>query len=528
MARHLDGPNRDINKDCGYPQGAISLEEIQAMYTREGIASRIVGIMPQETWAVDPEFCENEDESVVTPFEEALEEFIENSNMLHYWERADVESGVGHFGVLFLGVNDGQDPTKPLKGIDDKGGMVVKKPKPKKSMASRIIGDDEDDADTKTDTGNDEPGTPTTEPVEQELVPYSYTRVLSESFVTIGSTETDPNNPRYGQPKTYNLTLGQSTVRSNDGGVAAGSGTSGPVQLVGVHWTRIIHIADNRKSSEIFGTPRLEAVYNRLCDLRKLLGGSAEMFWKGGFPGVSFEMDPRIAAQDATMDPIAVRKEWTNYVNGLDRLIATEGLHANQLTVQVADPEAHFRIQVQAICIAMGIPLRIFMGSEAAELASSQDSKSWNRRVGRRQNRYVTPCIIRPTIDRLIACGVLPVPDESYKVKWPDLNTPTDLDKAAVAAQLTQAIATYMTSGAEAILPVLDFLTKIIGLSTEDAKAIIKAVDDRDDDLYTDTEDPEAEQAQLDDQHNKTKELKQMEIDAQEKLAKTTQKAPGK
>lgn len=454
LARKLDGPARDLNIDCGYPiEGAIDPSYFQQMYIREGIGTRVVELLPQESWQVEPEIYETEDEGEETEFELALDDFLETHNLFHYWQRADEQSGVGRFGVMLLGVDDGKELSQPLSGIDNKGKTTPRE-------------------------GGKEP------------VGYSYTRVLSEAFVDVGQWERDPKNPRYGQPITYNL---KGSSLSTPGTNASAE----PLSMPNVHWTRVIHLADNLRCSEVFGTPRMESVYNRLCDIRKLLGGSAEMFWKGAFPGVSFEMDPRITAADATLDPVAIRKEWEAYTNGLQRFVATEGLHANSLSVQVADPEMHLKVQIQAICIALGCPMRIFIGSEAAQLASSQDTKSWNGRLARRQRRYLTPRVIRPTIDRLIACGVLPTPaDGKYCVKWPDLNTPSDNDKADVSLKLTQAMASYTSSGAEAIMPPLEWFTSILGMDRETAQFIVDAAMSAEE-LMTEPEVPELDPNQI-------------------------------
>lgn len=432
LARQLDGPGRNLNADCGYPH-TIDINHYQAMYEREGVAARVVGLYPQECWQEDPEIYEDEDESINTPFEKGFKDFAEAQNIYHYWERLDEQCGIGSIGGMLLGVNDGKDLSLPLEGVDEFGQMVP-----------------------RSKSGN------------KGLVPYSYTRVLSESFMRVASWVQDDKNPRFGQPLTYDIRV-MSTLSPN---VMA---TGEPTWKSNVHWSRIIPLADGYQCSEIYGTPRMQSLYNRLCDIRKLLGGSAEMFWKGAFPGVSFEMDPRITAADATLDPVAVRKEFEAYTLGLQRFLATEGLHANSLSVQVADPASHLMVQMQAISIAMGCPLRVLIGSEAAQLASAQDTKRWNGRLSRRQKRHLTPREIRPTVDRLIACGVLPPPggDGTYTTKWPDLNTPTDGEKADVALKITQAMASYSSSGAETIMPPLEWWTMVIGLTQEEAQQVI-------------------------------------------------------
>jgi hypothetical protein len=64
---------RDINHESGYPEGDISNVQYKEMYDREGIASRIVNIYPQECWAMQPEIYETEDLENVTKFEKELE-----------------------------------------------------------------------------------------------------------------------------------------------------------------------------------------------------------------------------------------------------------------------------------------------------------------------------------------------------------------------------------------------------------------------------------------------------------------------
>ena len=55
--------------------------------------------------------------------------------------------------------------------------------------------------------------------------------------------------------------------------------------------------------------------------------------------------------------------------------------------------------------MAYGVPYRILVGSEEAKLASSQDKRTWNERVQKRRDNYLTPMVVRPFVDRLIALG---------------------------------------------------------------------------------------------------------------------------
>lgn len=117
------------------------------------------------------------------------------------------------------------------------------------------------------------------------------------------------------------------------------------------------------------------------------------------------------------------------------------------------------------------------MGVEVGQLASEQDIRKFNRILCRRQNRYLTPYVITPFIDRLIALGILPAVSEKngYCVDWPDLNSPSDTDKAAIAEKRTNAIAKYVQAGADMLVPPFHFLTLVLDFTDEEADSIINA-----------------------------------------------------
>ena len=431
LMRRVFDPRRDINDECGYPK-TITIEQYKTMYEREGTATRVVSIFPEESWAEDPKVMEDDDTNE-TEFEKAWVDLERKLQLFSYMARIDELSGIGQYGILLLGLDDGGDMKDPVNGLNDKGEKVGK--------------------------------------AQHQLL---YLRAIDESCVKIKSTEKNPSNPRFGKPVIYTVKFEETAT--ND----ARTGTSlGDPKEVQVHWTRVIHVADNRKSSEIYGVPRMQSVYNRLHDLRKITGGSAEMFWKGGFPGYSFEMDSNakpIVADSA--EDVALKNQIASYADGLQRYLTVQGIEVKSLSPQVADPKAHVEIQLEIIAIDKGIPKRIFMGSEQAKLASAQDSKSWNKRIARRQNKYLTPYIIRPLIDRLIAFGTLPEPKE-YDIEWLDLDAPSDKDKAEVMKIQVEAFGSYVQKDVEMLIPPELFLKMFAGMDADEIKEIIEAAEGR-------------------------------------------------
>jgi len=424
-------PRRDINTECGYPN-EISDDQYRAMYDRE-LGRRVVNVYPEETWRMLPKVYEDPDPETTTPFEASWDELEKKHNLLHYLQRADELSGVGHYGVILVGLNDGQPLRSPVDGFN-------------------------------------EDGTATTPRQGTEII---YLRVLDESLVDIASWESDPTNRRYGQPTAYNITL--SDPRNQEASAVAAPPDTTETQ---VHWTRIVHVADNRKTSEVLGTPRMEPVWNRLYDLRKVLGGSGEMYWRGGFPGVALETQPGL--ENAELDETATRDMMYDYMNGLQRYIALTGMTAKSLAPQISDPTSTFEAQVKAICIIIGVPYRIFMGTEEARLAGEQDTNAWNGRLQNRQTRYVTPMLINPFIQRLLDYGVLVPPAEEgeWVVEWPDPHTPSELQRAEVANKRTEALAKYVGGGIDTLIPPFEYLTHITGLEKDTVEAILDAAID--------------------------------------------------
>jgi len=120
----------------------------------------------------------------------------------------------------------------------------------------------------------------------------------------------------------------------------------------------------------------------------------------------------------------------------------------------------------------LGVPYRVLLGSEEAKLASVQDKRTWNNRVARRQNSYLTSMLVRPFIDRLIATGCLPEPAQ-YKVVWPDLNAATEDDITKIAMNRTKAFQTYVSGGVDNLIPPRQYFTLIHKMKDEEADSII-------------------------------------------------------
>jgi hypothetical protein len=444
LLKRMTDPRRNIDAELGYP-AFISSQDYYKMYHREGIATRICNLWPNEVFKVKPTIYEKEANAVTTAFEQDWEAFERRWHPWAVLKRADELSRVcGIGGVLFgfddLGPNDTLE--KPVSGISQHGERLPD------ARDNRLI----------------------------------YMRVFSERHIKVAAIETDQASPRLGEPTLYNIQF-QDVSPS-----PTGAKTSAPAARTitrPVHWTRFLHLAPNRRESEVYGTPQMENSFNRLLDTVKTLGGSAEMFWRGAFAGLSIEAPaptnggpaPKLSEPERKK----LRAEIEAYANGLQRYMALVGMTAKSLAPQVADPTAHVDAQLKMIAVAMNVPLRMLMGSEEGKQASTQDRKNWNDRVTGEANGYYAPYLAIPFVTRLILAGVLRAPAKDrfgfydFKAVWPDLNAPTPEEIAAIWQRLCSGMKDYMLSGARQIIPPEEALIEFLRMHPKQAKAMVKA-----------------------------------------------------
>lgn len=429
MARFTD-PRRNIDQECGYPDtSSLTPLMFQELYDRHPIAARVVECLPSESWKIQPSIYETED-SDLTEFEEAWQNLprqLMGDDNYHQdqlgsviWGellQADIASGIGQYGITLVGTDDGRLLNEPAE-----------------SKAGRKL---------------------------------LYLRTFPEYLAQIASFDTDPKSPRFGQPLEY-------IVWFNDPREGTANSAMGlPMTSATVHWSRVIHYADNTMSNKVFGAQRMRPVINPLLDLRKLYGGSAEMYWQGALPGMSIESIPQLGA-DVRINEKQMRDMMEAYRNGLQREIFLKGLHAEMLAPQVVDPTNQINVHLDAICVRLAIPKRIFLGSERGDLASSQDQDAWNERLKFRQQFYLSPFVIRPFINRLIALGCLPKP-KGYTIYWPDLSAVSAQELAEVASTTATAIATYVNSGSQVLVPPRQFMVEILKWDEAKAEAVLEA-----------------------------------------------------
>ena len=296
--------------------------------------------------------------------------------------------------------------------------------------------------------------------LSQEVVAgrdVAFVRAYSHGNVEIQRTITSINDPRFGKPEVYKIKMKQ----------AGGTGTI----TTPVHWSRVIHIAEDLLEDENEGMPQLEDIYDNLEDIEKIVGGSGEMFWRAGMPGLG-----AIAREGYDFDTDSkeeLREEMQNYWHGLSRIMRLAGVDLEQLAPDVANPRHHFDIQLDVIAAAKGIPKRVLIGTEEAKLAGSQDERNFNTSMMSRQSDFCDRVMVRPFADRLIEKQVLTAPAKAngYEVEWPPLSEPTTRETAEVGesrAKALKTVAEAYTLGGRDFLPLLMVMEKVLGLRKDE------------------------------------------------------------
>lgn len=387
------GGQRDVYAEAGYPL-EIDFAQYKARYERQDMASRIVDAPALDTWRKPPYLLDGVDEKTATTeseFVQAWNELVsiedvgddleDRRTIWHYLRRADQLAGIGRYGVMLVGINDGGELIEPLgkATVSGAGGLL-------------------------------------------------YLSVFDEGDAKVATIENDVTSPRYGLPLLYDLNMGTTLQGSGMG-------------MQRVHWSRVVHVAEGLLGDEIFGTPRLRAAWNRLMDLEKVMAGASEAAWKLLYKGLILSTrDGYRLPSDA--DAGQFREKIDEYIHGLRRALELEGMDVTIAGGEVADPTGLVTLIVSLIAATVNIPQRILLGSERGELASTQDQQTWDRYVAGRQRGFAESMLLRPLVNRLVYSGVLPKPSSgSYVVRWPDLEEIDAAVEAAVAKAAAEALA---------------------------------------------------------------------------------------
>lgn len=414
---HSYGSDRKIYDALGYPDedNDLNFQWFWNKYIRDPIASAIIDRPVDATWNGELLITEEGKTPEESPLAKAWEELNEEYKLKKHLNHVDKLAGIGQFALLWFGFND-------VRKVEDFKRPVGRGPK-------KLL----------------------------------YLRTVSEGDVEIHEWEKNSSNPRYGLPKVYKISTG-----SKDRAATT-------TKEVLVHFSRVLHIKTDSVGSTVYGRPRLKPIANRLVDLEKLLGGDAEMFWRGARPG--YQTDVADGYQITDKEREKLYDQLDKFEHDLRRIFSMEGVKLEALTPQISDPQNHIDVQLQAISAQTGIPKRILVGSERGELSSSQDKDQWLSLIQTRMKDYAEPEILRPCVDKLMIHGLLPKV-KKYNVLWEDVFAPSEEAKVKVGKDRAAALKAYGDSVfATEILPPPLAAKILLGLTEEQQQEVMDAIE---------------------------------------------------
>lgn len=351
------------------------------MYRRFGIAKNIVELPVDTTWMKPPKV-----ESDSERFENDVEKMI---NDMFLWQRLkglDTRQRVGRYAGMFMRVRDGQSPDKPIEG--------------KLNGLGSLAG----------------------------MIP------LYEGQLQVTENYNIPTEDRYGLPKMYQYqggNVGNRNERVNES--------------FAIHPDRIIIAAEGADNGGIYGIPSLEAPFNSLMDLRKIIGAGGEGFYKNAAQSIIFKLMDAASASDNADLLGAFNDNADDFMqNRSRRSLWTPGMDATTLDSNLAQPQQFFMAALNDVAAACKIPATVLIGQQTGRLASTEDSKSFLSSINSRREGFTTE-LVTCTLDWCIKYGILE--NAEYEVEMCDLLAASDSEMLENAVKMADVNAKQYQSG---------------------------------------------------------------------------------
>lgn len=423
--------------EFGYPD-SLEFDRYYRAYERNAVAYAAVHKLLESCWMDNPTIIDGEEAkeaTKTTAWEKAVTKLMKK-----HWPKikdADRRNLVGRYSALLIQFRDGREWNQPVDRA--------------------VVGRLKDKAIVK-------------------LIP------AWESQVKPGNFDTDTLSETYGQPVSYNF---------NEQPVGD-DGTYGPVRGVTVHPERIIILCEGAEDDNILsGVPFLRAGYNKLLDLEKVSGGSAEGFLKNASRqlGIAFDSNTNMEslgkmAKEAGYKDLgeALNDKVAKMNRGTDAALVMQAGTPSVLSVAPADPKPTWEVTANEFAASIQCPFTILFGQQTGRLASDEDKTDWAKRCNGRRWGFMTS-VIETLLERFWIFGVIDAPSSGeVTLAWSDLLAPSEKEKVAnMQAMATVAKDTQQAFGTPAVEPnevrAVGELEPLPDVETPDPNAKVTTVD---------------------------------------------------
>ena len=388
---YAQGPNGNTKRtklwnEFGYPD-TVNFDNYYRAYERNAVAHAAVHKLLDTCWTDNPTIidgAEKDEAEETTEWESSTTKLLSK-----HWAKlkdADRRNLVGRYSAVLLQIKDGRNWWEPVnrdvvKALGDKA--LVK------------------------------------------LIP------AWEAQIKPGNFDIDTQSETYGQPVSYNF---------NEQPVGD-DGTYGTVRSVTVHPDRVIILCEGSEDENMLaGVPLLRAGFNKLLDIEKTSGGSAEGFLKNASRqlGIEFSKETDInslikQAKDEGFDKLgdAMNDKIRRMNSGTDSALVMQAGQASVLSVAAADPTPTWTAAANEFSASIQCPFTIQFGQQTGRLASDEDKTEWAKRCNGRRWGFLTDYITR-VIERFWTLGIIEPPKNGeVTLAWSDLLAPSEKEKIA-------------------------------------------------------------------------------------------------
>lgn len=309
---------------------------------------------------------------------------------LNFWNRlkaADKRQRVGRYSALFLRVRDGKKPEQPIVG--------------KLNGVASLM----------------------------EIMP------LYESQIDPVEVDDNPMSETYGLPIMYQY---RSDVGNRNPDVA---------DTFNIHPSRLIILSEEADDGGIYGFSQLEAPYNSLMDLRKILGAGGEGFYKNAAQSIVFELQDASSAKANKELLDGFNENYDDFAkNRARRAMWSPNMKPHVLDSSLSEPKSFAEAVLFDIAAACDVPITILIGQLTGKLASDQDIKTLLSRTQSRRVNWQT-VMLSAVIDKFIEIGIFKA--GSYEIEWPDAMAASDDEKLELAVKMADINHKQFTAGGE-------------------------------------------------------------------------------
>jgi hypothetical protein len=381
----LDQKHQQAWADYGY-KNTLEFEDHWSMFRRFGIARAGVMRPVEKSWQSMPAILEAGDPHEQTEWEKSFELFAKNIYMWNRLRGVDYRNRVGRYAGLIMIVKDGKRLADPMGRI--------------------------------------------TQQQFSKFIP------VFEGQLFVKNWNQDQTSDTYSEPAMYQF---QET--------GAGDRDPSSVRNVDVHPSRVIIWSEGADDGSIFGVPALEAGFNDLITLEKIIGAGGEGFWKNSRGSLHIDISEKANLQqlaqalgtDLTGLPDALEDQIEAFSKGYDKQLLTQAMTSTPTSISMGDPEKPFQVALQDFAASISIPSTILVGMQTGRLASGEDTVEWAQTNMSRRENFLIPQI-ELTVHRLMEIGAIERKD--FVVDWESLLEPTQSDRlgnAKTMAEINQA-----------------------------------------------------------------------------------------